>query len=130
MAVAAVWRRMTLLDRGIVIALALATAASFFWLGQAPRGAEVVVEREGVVIFRAPLAADRTVTLEGPLGETVLSIRDRQACILSSPCPHKVCMGMGHIAQQGELLACVPNRLLVRVAGVAKQERSYDLISR
>ncbi len=130
MAVATVWRRMTLLDRGIVIVLALACAASFWGLGKAPRGAEVVVEREGSVVFRAPLGTDRTVTLEGPLGKTVLSIRDRQACILSSPCPHKVCMGMGHIAQQGELLACVPNRVLVRVSGEAKQERSYDLISR
>lgn len=130
MAIAAVLRRMTRLDRVIVLFLLLGAGAAFVLAGNAPRGARVVVEQTGRVVFSAPLAIDRTVTLTGPLGETVLEIRDGQACITSSPCPHKVCIGMGRIARQGELLACVPNELLVRIEGQQKDEPSHDLITR
>ncbi|OHB28652.1 MAG: hypothetical protein A2X84_06280 [Desulfuromonadaceae bacterium GWC2_58_13] len=130
MAVATVLRRMTWLDRVIVLILLLAAGAAFVLLGNAPRGARVVVEQRGRVIFSAPLAVDRTTTLTGPLGDTLLEIRDRQACITSSPCPHKVCIGMGRIAHRGELLACVPNELLVRIEGEQNEEPSHDLISR
>jgi hypothetical protein len=57
-----------------------------------------------------------------------LSIHDGRACILSSPCPLKICMGMGKVSRAGELLACVPNELLVRIEGI-QEERSHDLIS-
>jgi len=130
MAVAAVWKRMTRLDRVVVLILLLATVASFMLIGRAPRGDRVVVEQRGRVVFSAPLDIDRVVALTGPLGETVLEIRDRQARILSSPCPRKVCIGMGRIARQGQFLACVPNELLVRIEGEHAEEPSHDLISR
>jgi hypothetical protein len=37
---------------------------------------------------------------------------------------------MGRIARQGQLLACVPNGLLVRIEGEPGEEPSHDLISR
>lgn len=130
MAVAALLRRMTWLDRGIVLTLLLATGVAFALVGHAPRGARVVVEQQGRVIFSAPLDVDRTTTLNGPLGATILEIHAGHACITSSPCPQKVCIGMGQISRQGELLACVPNDLLVRIEGEGIKEPSHDLISR
>ncbi len=130
MAVTAVLRRMTWLDRVIVMALLLVTGGSFAMITGTPRGARVVVQQQGRVVFSAPLNVDRTVTLSGPLGETLLEIRDGHACIISSPCPHKVCIGMGQIARKGELLACVPNDLLVSIEGQQQKEPSHDLLSR
>jgi hypothetical protein len=122
---------MTPLDRGIVLVLLLLTGVLFNLAGLAPPGQKVVVERDGRVIFIAPLAVDRTVALPGPLGETVLAIRQGRARIISSPCPRKICMGMGAIALEGDLLACVPNHLLVRVVGnKGKKRKDYDLLSR
>ena len=86
---------MTLLDRGIVLALLLLTGFLFFSAGSAPPGRTVVAERDGRVIFTAPLSVDRTMALPGPLGETVLAIRHGRARIIASPCPRKICMGMG-----------------------------------
>jgi hypothetical protein len=130
MAVADVLRRMPWLDRAIVLVLLLATLGSFVLVGQAPRGTQVIVEQQRRVVFKAPLTVDRVMTLTGPLGETVLEIRDGHACITSSPCPNKVCIGMGRISRQGQLLACVPNDVLVRIEGEEKGEPSHDLISR
>lgn len=119
---------MTPLDRAIVLILLAGAATTFFYLGAGARGQRVVAEQNGRIVFAAPLDENRTASLTGPLGETVLSIRDGRARILSSSCPLKICMGMGEVSRAGELLACVPNGLLVRIEG-PPEKRSHDLIS-
>ncbi len=130
MALKALLRRMTILDRVIVLALLLGAMAGMLLTDLGARGERVVVERAGRVIFTAPLAEERTATLDGPLGPTVVAIHGGRVCVLESPCPLKVCIGMGEIARDGELLACVPNHLLVRIEGRSAQGEGYDLISR
>ncbi|BCR06855.1 hypothetical protein DESUT3_39240 [Desulfuromonas versatilis] len=131
MALSPLLRRTTWLDRVIVLAVLLAGLGGVVLAGTGARGERVVVERDGKVIFTAPLAEERTALLEGPLGAALLSIHGGKVCILESPCPLKVCIGMGEVAREGELLACVPNHLLVRIEGRGGQRREdYDLISR
>lgn len=122
-------RHTTLLDRVIVLLLLAATASSFLFLGQRSPGKKIVAERDGQIVFVAPLGENQTVSLQGPLGETVLSIRQGKARILASPCPHKACIGMGEVSKNGELLACVPNHLLVRIEGSPGTNQDYDLLS-
>lgn len=131
MALKGVWRRTTRLDRLVVVLVALACAGSFALFGRAGVGERVVILVDGETRFVAGLDAERTVRLEGPLGETLVSIGDGRVCVLDSPCPHKVCMGMGAVSRGGELVACVPNRLLIRIEGADEpQEGGYDLLSR
>lgn len=133
MALRAIWRRTRPLDR-LVVALLLATCAALLvLLAPGAPGRTVIVERDGQVIFTAPLDRDRTFAVTGPLGVTRLAIRHGSVRVASSPCPHQVCVGMGAIDRVGQLLACVPNRLLIRIRGPqpARQEpESYDLLSR
>ncbi len=131
MALKALLRRTTRLDRAIVLGVLLVGVGGVLMAGTGARGERVVVERDGRVIFAAPLSEERTATLEGPLGSAILSIRGGKVCIIDSPCPLKVCIGMGEVAREGELLACVPNHLLVRIEGYGGEpEEGYDLISR
>ncbi len=74
-----------------------------------------------------PLGSDRTVTVSGPLGDTVVEIRDGQARVLSSPCAEKICVRSGAIARPGQWIACLPNRVILDVQGRAG--RSADAIS-
>lgn len=77
----------------------------------------LVVETTGGVVQRLDARADDDVDLQGPLGATRLRIRGGQAWIVSSPCPGQLCRRMGHLAGPGRVLACLPNRVLVRFAG-------------
>jgi len=130
-AIGAVWRRMTPLDRLVVLGLLLAAGAAFILLGQRPQGGRVVVEQDGRVIFTAPLSENRTVALPGPYGETVLAISHGRVCIAAASCPNKVCMGMGEVSRRGEMIACVPNGILLHIEGDAGGEaKDYDLLSR
>lgn len=132
MAVKRHWQRLTGLDRAIVVISVAACVALFFVIGFRPPGKSVVVMQENKVVFRAPLNRNRTVDLPGPLGATRLVIEERKARVAASPCPYKICIGMGSISRRGEIIACVPNRLVVQIDGTAadREEKDYDLLSR
>ncbi len=124
-------QRLTPFDRKLAAILALAVVGSFWLPLQQGTGARVQVERDGRTIFTADLLRDQQVELQGPLGTTVLQIAAGAARIISSPCPQKICIGLGRAEHAGDLIACLPNRLVIRIVGeTAEQERGYDLISR
>jgi len=90
----------------------------------------VVVSSGDRVVFVAPLNQKRQVAIAGPLGMTRLQIANGGVRVLSSPCPKKICIGMGEARNSGDLLACVPNRLVIRVEGGVQKKGGYDLLSR
>ena len=133
MALRALWRRTRPLDRLVVALLLLFCGVLLVWLRPGPPGRRVIVERDGKVVFTAPLDRDRVFAVSGPLGATQLAIHQGGVRIEDSPCPHKVCIGMGRIDRRGEIIACVPNHLLVRIDGGPQGDRTgpdYDLLSR
>ncbi|PLX98304.1 MAG: hypothetical protein C0623_13355 [Desulfuromonas sp.] len=132
MALNELWRRTTPLDRMIVLLLLLLCVVLTLFLGLSGPGETLHVLRDNQIIFKADLETGRRVELAGPLGVSELEIRDGKARILSSPCPYKVCIGMGAISRAGEIIACVPNRLLIEVTGRAEPDKGqgYDLLSR
>ncbi|GAB4168328.1 MAG: hypothetical protein Tsb0017_11540 [Geothermobacteraceae bacterium] len=130
MALKALWRRMTPGDRWVFVGLAL-SALVLLALGLLlPAGRKVLVERDGKIVWQAPLDRDTVAEIDGPLGPTRVVIEQGQVRVTDSPCPLKVCVGMGAVHRAGDWLACVPNHLLVRVTGGGETERDYDLISR
>lgn len=124
-------QRLTPLDRKLVAILAGVVLISFLLPLQQGVGKRVLVEVDNRTIFTADLQQDQMVELLGPLGATTLQIESGSAQVISSPCPQKICIGLGKARHSGDLLACVPNRLVIRIEGVgAEKERGYDLLSR
>jgi hypothetical protein len=69
-----------------------------------------------------PLDGEATVQVPGPLGETVVAIREGSVQVLSSPCPEKICVKTGRISKPGQWIACLPNRVLVTVRGRRREQ--------
>jgi hypothetical protein len=130
--IVSVWRqRLTPFDRKLVTALTLLVLSSFLLPLQQAAGSRLVVSSGDNILFVAPLNQDQQFELSGPLGSTKLQISNGAVRVLSSPCPQKICIGMGQVSRSGELLACVPNRLVIRIEGEsADRESGYDLLSR
>lgn len=124
------WHFMTCGDLWIVSLLLISSLAGIAWVAAMPEGSRVVVTGGEKLIFTAPLGVSHTVALDGPLGQTHLVVDHKGVKITDSPCPRKICLSMGSISQTGDLLACVPNHILVRIEGPAVEEASYDLLSR
>lgn len=124
-------RRLTVLDRAIVFFLLLFCGGLFYAVGLREPGRSVVVRSNQQVFYKAPLNENRAVELPGPLGRTRLEISGGAARIVASPCPYKICIGMGPVRRRGEIIACVPNRLIVQVTSPTEEKESdYDLLSR
>jgi len=62
-----------------------------------------------------PLKADRRLRVEGPLGEELIQIANRQVFVVSSPCPNKLCILQGKISRPGQWIACLPNKVFIRI---------------
>ncbi len=64
------------------------------------------------------LQENRVITVPGPLGDTILEIRDGAVFFVESPCRDKICIAAGELTATGEWAACLPNRVFATVTGV------------
>ena len=92
-------------------------------------GGKVLEIRSGAkIVGRYSLNNHRRVKVGGRLGTTSVLIENGRARIESSPCPHKICCGMGAIGSEGGSLVCVPNEVIVTITG--EQAEDLDAVSR
>jgi hypothetical protein len=86
------------------------------------RGNERVLVRGSGESWIYPLDAEETVEVPGPLGITVVEIRDMRVHVLSSPCANQTCVASGHVNSGGQWVACLPNKVFVMIEGTAGGE--------
>ena len=129
-AIKLLWRHTTWLDRWILALLLGLTCASWAALTQRPAGTRIVVERDGTVLFTSTLRETKEVFLDGPAGGITLVVAKGGVRVREAGCRDKICVRMASISRAGEWIACVPNRLIVRVEGAASERKDYDLLSR
>ncbi len=75
-----------------------------------------VVEAGGGTALRLDPHKDGLYSVAGPLGETLVEVRDGRARIASSPCPAPGWHG-GWVDHPGERSVCLPNRVVLRAEG-------------
>jgi len=105
------------------LALTIGTAWWVFSPSDAPLRVEVQDEH-GTSVY--PLNEDREISAVGPLGVTHVDILKGQVFVHDSPCTNHVCVAMGKISRGGQYVACLPNRVFVRVTGGAADPEVPD----
>jgi hypothetical protein len=84
-----------------------------------------IVGADGKEII-ASLREDRALEIRGPLGTSVIEIRDGRVRFVSSPCHGQLCVHAGWLHFGGEFTACLPNRISLAVVG---RDLRYDTIN-
>ena len=106
----------------IIISLAVVTG-SVFW-SSAGRNGELRAEIEASgELYIMPLSQDGYLDLEGPVGNTRVEVSDGEVFISDSDCRDKICITMGQVSSPSGWIACLPNRVFVRV--IAMDPDSY-----
>lgn len=106
---------------GAACTIWLATA---IWTGGA---ADKAIIRSGGKIFQeVPLTRDIEIKVPGPLGTSIIAIKNRQARIASDPSPRQYCVRQGWLKNAGEIAICLPNEVSVELTGGAKK---YDSLN-
>ncbi len=128
MAVNGLWQATGWLDRFIILLVLSLSLLGLWTVIGAEKGGEVIIEQDGKVVFASPLDQSTQADIEGPLGVTRVRISEGVVTVVEASCPERLCMAMGSVGRAGEVIACLPNRILIRVVGGEKEQR-YDLLS-
>ncbi len=101
--------------------LVLIGVVTLLWLFAPVRqsaGSVVIVNGDGKKMV-LDLPADTLVEVKGRIGVSVVEIKGRRVRMLSSPCPHKLCMERGWVGAGG-VIVCLPQGIIVKVEGEAR----------
>jgi hypothetical protein len=89
--------------------------------------ADKAVIRSGGRVFReVTLSKNQQIEVPGPLGVSIIAIKDRRVRIASDPSPRQYCVRQGWLQQAGEVALCLPNQVSVELTGSHKR---YDSLS-
>lgn len=67
----------------------------------------------------APLDRDAEYPIPGPIGTTIVHIHEGHAAIVESPCANQLCVLSGAISEPNQWVACLPNKVFVRIISQA-----------
>ena len=90
-------------------------------------GAYAVVYQDGTETARYSLSQNITVRIGNDETYNVLVIQDGEASITDASCPNHLCIQQGKISADGEMIICVPNKLVIEIEG--GDEASVDAVT-
>ncbi len=76
-----------------------------------------------------PLSEDHEEDIDTPYGHNHLTIRDGSAQMTEADCPDGLCMHQGRISRPGEMIVCLPHRVIAEVISRDGTSQGYDSIS-
>ncbi len=115
----------------LIVVLFIATGFSYSLVkGVQTEGNYVIISVGNLDVAQYPLSQEReSIVLSGVKGEAKLQIKEGRVRMVEAPCPNKICVGQGWKSKSGELIACVPNRVVIRIAGGVTDGGEVDGIS-
>ncbi len=118
-------------DKILIVFLAIFTGFSYVWVSRATsEGKSAVILVSNKVVARYPLDKNiDDIKINAKQGEVHLRIKNNRIKVTAAACPNKTCMGFGWQSRVEEIIACIPNQLLVKITGDSNQE-SLDALSR
>ena len=72
-------------------------------------------------------AGDQIVSIPGK--QLVLEVKGSQIGVLETGCPDATCKKTGYISLPGQSIICLPNRVVVQIAGQKDAESGVDAIA-
>ena len=105
----------------LLLSISVITVFSVYVYSGNSKAASVRIEAGGRV-WIYPLDEDRELSIEGPIGITLILITDNTAYIKDSPCPDKLCILAGKLDKTGQWAACLPNRVFVSIEGSENED--------
>jgi len=87
-----------------------------------------VIKRSGTVIRTIDLGKvvePEEFTIKTDNGHyNTIEVKHNSISIISADCPHKECVKSGWISQPGEMLVCLPYKLIINIQG--KKDKGID----
>lgn len=115
-----------------ILAISVLSYLAFYWLNQADAPLLAEISVNGTIVSQVNLndpASEHLINISGPLGNSVAEVKPGAIRMKSSPCPDHYCMKSSWISRPGQVIACVPNRIIIKIAPHKNSKNSVDSIS-
>lgn len=110
-------KNITVLDIVLLSIICIFSIVLFVFVAQNTEGTMQVkiTTEQGDFIY--PLNKDKNLAFEGPVGTTSIKIFDSKVDVLQSPGRKQICVNAKYIEKNGQWLACLPNKVFLRILG-------------
>lgn len=85
-------------------------------------GSSAIILTDGKEFVAFSLKQNQRINVPGPLGISVVEVKNGHVSMMSSPCPHQLCVRMGSISKKNAMIVCVPNRVLIKIPSYSSNE--------
>ncbi|MGY3776884.1 NusG domain II-containing protein [Helcococcus sueciensis] len=108
-------------DKVLIIVLIIFSLLFAYYMATVNKNLEkkyVSIQINGEEINTIEFSKDiigETYVLETEFGRNVLKFGDGEVKIIEASCPDQLCVKQGKIGQVGQLIVCLPNRLVVEI---------------
>ncbi|MBR5708572.1 MAG: NusG domain II-containing protein [Oscillospiraceae bacterium] len=99
----------------LLVAGVLAAALIVFLLIPRGGGSTVVVTVDGEEYASLPLDTDAELLIESESGTNLLVISGGTASVVEADCPNQVCVETGAISSEGQLIVCLPHKVVIEI---------------
>ncbi|MDO5576825.1 MAG: NusG domain II-containing protein, partial [Fibrobacter sp.] len=104
-------KKFTWLDMGLILLLGAGAFAAFPLLSSMKPGT-VVVFKDNSIVAEYPVSETKSVEIDGVSGKLKIEIANNAVQVVSSGCPHQVCVNHKPISHPNTQIVCVPNHVL------------------
>lgn len=87
---------------------------------------KLLIRQGDKIIGTYSLNQIRTFSLQGPLGNSIISIQNGKVRFVSSPCNNQYCVHQGWIKKVGQAAICLPNQVSLELLG---NKKNYDTLN-
>lgn len=79
-------------------------------------------------VFFGPEVVGEKIPIKTKFGYNLIEIGDGKVRVIEADCPDKLDVKQGYISKPGEVIVCLPNRLVIEIKG-EKKDKEIDSIS-
>jgi hypothetical protein len=112
------FRKVTRSEKLLIAVIVLFSIAAILWnwsgdSKNGKNGGMVAIHHKGKLMERVGLEKDTILVL--PNGEMKIEVKDSRVRAAWSDCPNQLCVNRGWIKTSGEIIVCVPNKVLIEI---------------
>ena len=102
-------------DLIIIVLIVIICAGVLFWQRHKSPGITVQIFSDNQLVNELPLNKDAYYTVSIELGTNTIVIENGRAFVIDADCPDKLCEKQSAISLPGEMIICLPHKLIVEV---------------
>ena len=107
----------------LLVCLLLVAALLYPFLSRTgSEGSYALIEVDGDEYSRVDLSKDTVFTVTTEAGTNTIRVQNNEISVDSADCPDKICVNHASIHQSGEVIVCLPHKLVITIISDKSQE--------